>query len=226
MVLAGDVALASGQVKGRDVVGAVAVLELDGIGTDSKSQKLVAEADAHDGDRGSLHQAAKVVNRLLKMGRVTRAVGDEHTIEVVGDLVDRVVVREHGDRCATADQAAQDVLLDTTVDQGNVEGGVGVGNDERSLGAHALDQVDLTGVDETLILVGIVLVTNRNPGERGTLLTEVCDNGTGIDASNGGDALPSAPVTQALNGRPVAVFLSDIGHDNSGALDVGRLEVL
>ncbi len=160
VVLAGDVALAGGQVEGRDVVSAVAVFELDRRGADSESQKLVAEADAHDGDRRRLHQAAQVVDGLVAVGRVTRAVGDEDTVEVVGNLVDRVVVGEDGDGGAAADQAAQDVLLYAAVDQGNVEGRVGVGNHEGGLGAHTLDQVDGARVDEALILVGIVLVTD------------------------------------------------------------------
>lgn len=226
VVLAGDVALASGQVKGRDVVSTVAVLELDGLGADGQGQELVAKADTHDGDRRSLHQAAEVVNGLVAVGRVTGAVGDEDTIKVVGNLVDRVVVREHGNRGPAADEAAQDVLLDTAVEQSDVEGGIGVRNDERRLGADTLDQVDLARIDEALVLIGVVLVTNRDPGKRGTLLTQVGDNGAGIDARDGGDALPGAPVAQALDSRPVAVLLGDIGNDNASALDVGGFEIL
>ena len=90
-------ALASREVQGRDVVRPVAVLELDGLGTNSEGKKLVAKANAHDGDRRGLHQAAKVVDGLLAMGRVTGTVGDEDTVKVLGDLVDRVVIGEHGD---------------------------------------------------------------------------------------------------------------------------------
>lgn len=42
VVLAGDVAEASGQVESGNVVGSVTILELDGASADSKSQKLVA----------------------------------------------------------------------------------------------------------------------------------------------------------------------------------------
>ena len=181
VVLRGDVALTGGQVKSRDVVGTVTILELDGLGTNSEGKKLVTKADTHDRNRGSLHELGKVVDGLLAVSGVTGAVGDEDTIEVVGNLVDGVVVGEDGDGGATADQAAKDVLLDTAVDKGDVELGVGVGDHEGSLGGNALDEVDLAGVDEALILIGVVLVTNGDPGEGGTLLTEVGDNRTSVN---------------------------------------------
>lgn len=226
MVLAGDVALASGQVKGRDVVSTVAVLELDGAGTNGESQKLVTQADTHDGDRRSLHQAGEVVDSLLAMGGVTGAVGDEDTVVVLSDFLDGIVVGEDGDGGASADQAAKDVLLDTAVDEGNVERSAGGLDNEGSLGADTLDQVDLARVDEALILVGIVLVADGDSGERGTLLSEVGDNLSSVDAGDSRDALSGAPLAKALNGGPVAVVEGDVGDDNTSALNVRGLEVL
>lgn len=226
VVLAGDVALASGQVKGGNVVSTVAVLELNGAGTDGEGQKLVAQANTHDGDGRGLHQASEVVDSVLAVSRVTGTVRDEDTIKVLSDLVDGVVVGEDGDGGASADQAAENVLLDTAVDEGNVQRGTGRLDNEGSLGADALDQVDLARVDEALILIGIVLVTNGDPSEGGTLLSEVGDNGTGIDARDGGNTLSGAPLSQTLNGGPMAVVDSNVGDDNTGALDVGGLEVL
>lgn len=104
--------------------------------------------------------------------------------------------------------------------------GTGRLNNEGSLGADALDQVDLARVDEALILISIVLVTNRDPSKGGTLLSEVGDNGTGIDARDGGNTLSGAPLAQTLNGGPVAVVDSNVGDDNTGALNMGGLEVL
>lgn len=116
MVLAGNVALASSDIQRGDVVSPVTVLELDGASTNSQSKKLVSQADAHDGNLRRLHQGAEVVHGLLTVSGVTGAVGDEDTIEVVGHLLDLEVVREHGHTGASADQTAEDVLLDTTVD--------------------------------------------------------------------------------------------------------------
>lgn len=226
VVLGGDVALAGGQVQGRDVVGSVAVLHLDGLGADGHGQELVAETDSHDGDGRGLHQTGKVVDGLLAVDWVAGAVGDEDTVKVVGNLVDRVVVREDGERSTTADQAAEDVLLDTAVDQSNVEVGIGRLNHKGSLGADALDQVDLARVDKAFVLIGIVLVANGDPSEGRTLLSEESDNGSGIDAGNGGNALTGTPIAQTLDGGPVAVLKGDVGDDNTSTLNVRRLKVL
>lgn len=226
VVLAGDVALAGGQVEGGDVVGSVAVLHLDSLGADGHGQELVAETDAHDGDVGGLHQAGEVVDGLLAVDWVTGAVGNKDTVKVLGDLVDRVVVGEDGERGASADQAAEDVLLDTAVDESDVKVSAGRLNHEGSLGADALDQVDLARVDEALVLISIVLVANGDPSEGRTLLSEVGDNGSSVDAGDGGDALTGTPLAQTLNSSPVAVVEGNIGDDNTGTLDVGRLKVL
>jgi hypothetical protein len=226
VVLAGDVALAGGQVEGRDVVGAVAVLELDGAGTDGKSEQLVAEADAHDGDGGGLHKASEVVDSLLAVGRVTGTVGDEDTIVVLSDLVDGVVVGEDGDGRATADEASKDVLLDTAVQKSDVEGSTGGLDNKGSLGADTLDEVDLARVDEALVLIGVILIADGDSSKRRALLSKVGDDGTSVDAGDGGDTLTRAPLAQALNGSPMAVVDSNIGDYDARALNVGRLEVL
>lgn len=219
-------ALARGQVEGGNVVGAVAVLELDGLGADGQGEKLVAEADTHDGDRRGIHEASEVVDSLLAVGRVTGSVGDEDAVKVLGDLVDGVVVGQDGDRGAAADETAHNVLLDTAVDEGNVQVGAGGLDDKGGLGGDALDQVHLAGVDEALVLVGIVLVTNGDPGERGTLLTEEGDDFSGVDAGDGGNAFAGAPLAEALDGGPVAVLEGDVGDDDTGGLEMGGLEVL
>lgn len=226
VVLGGDVALTGGQVQGGDVVGSVAVLHLDGLGANGHGQKLVTETDSHDGDGRALHQAGKVVDSLLAVNWVTGTVGDEDTVEVVGNLMDRVVVGEDGKRGTTADQASEDVLLDTAVDQSNVEISIGRLNHERSLGADALDKVDLARVDKAFILIGIVLVTNGNPSKGRTLLSEEGDNSSSVDIGNGGNTLAGTPVTQTLDGSPVAVLKGDIGDNNTSTLDVRRLKVL
>lgn len=160
VVLAGDVAETSGQIESRDVVGSVTILELDGASTDSKGQKLVTQTNTHNGNVGSLHKAGKVVNGSLAMSRVTGTVGDEDTVKVLRNLVDGVVVGEDSDGSTSADQAAKNVLLDTTVDEGNVKRGTRGLNNEGSLGGNTLHKVDLTRVDEALVLIGIVLFTN------------------------------------------------------------------
>jgi hypothetical protein len=120
VVLRSDVTLSGREVQGRDVVGTIAVLELDGLGTGCESDKLVTHAYTHDRDLGSFEELAEVVHGGRAMSGVTWAVGDEDTVEVVRDLVDGVVEREAGNASTSGDETAEDVLLDTTVDQSNV----------------------------------------------------------------------------------------------------------
>lgn len=226
VVLGGDVAAASGQVQSGNVVSTVSVLQLDGAGTGSQSQELVAETDTHDRDLRALHELAEVVDGLLAVGRVTRAVGDEHSVEVVGHLVDWVVVREDSDAGTTVDQATEDVLLHTAVNHSDMALGVSSADVERSFGADLADQVDLLRVDESLVLVGIVLLTNGDTGQRGTLLTEVGDNGTGVNTRDGRNTLTGAPLTKTLDSGPVTVLLRNVGDNDTSRLEVGGLEVL
>lgn len=62
VVLGCDVALPRGEVERWDVMGSVAVLELDGLGSGSEGNELVAHAYAHDGDLGGVEQLAEVVH--------------------------------------------------------------------------------------------------------------------------------------------------------------------
>ncbi len=181
MVLAGDVALASGQIQSRNVVSTVAILELDGASTSCESKQLVTKTDTHNWDLGGLHEAAQVVHGLLAMSWITGAVGDEDTIKVMGNLMDREIIREDCDACTASNQAPQDILLDTAVDDSDVHVTIERADMKGSLGADPLDQVDLFRINESLILISVVLLSNGDPGQRRTLLAQVCDNRTGIN---------------------------------------------
>jgi len=225
VVLAGDVAATSAKVQSGNVVSPVSVLKLDGASTSGQSKKLVAQADTENGDLRSLHQTLEVVDGILAVGWVTGTVGDEDTIEVVGNLVDGVIEGEDGDTRATADQAAENVLLDATVNNSNVRVRVASGNVERLLGADLTNQVDLLGIGESLILIGIVLFTNGDTSQRRTLLTQIGDNGTGINSRNSRHTFTSTPLAQTLDGSPVTVLLGDIGNNNTSGLEVGGFEI-
>ena len=105
------------------------------------------------------------------MSWISWSVGDEDTVEVMGRLVDRVVVWQASHACTTAHNGANDVLLDTAVEQGNVSVSIGRWHVERRLGRHSLHQVDAGWVLERLILVGVVLLTDGDLSKGGTLLT-------------------------------------------------------
>ena len=192
---------------------AVAVLQLDGPGAGGEGEELVSETDAHDGDLGRFHQFAEMVDGLLAMSGVARPVGDEDAVEVVGDFVDGVVVRKCRDACAAADKAAENVLFDTTVDDGDVEV-AGAGADvEGGFGADLADEIDLFGVDEGFVLVRVVFFADGDAGEGGTLFPEVGYDGAGVDAGDGGDAFAGTPGAEAFDGGPVAVLFCDVCYD-------------
>lgn len=96
---------------------------------------------------------------------------------------------------------------------------------ERCFGADFLDEVDLLGVDESFILICVVLLPNRNPCEGRTLLPEMCDNRTGINARYSRDTFLHAPLAQTLDGSPMAVLFCNIGHYYTCCLQIRRLEV-
>jgi hypothetical protein len=226
VVLAGDVAATSSQVESRDVVGTVTVLQLDGASASSQSKELVTQADTEDGDLRGLHQAAEVVGGVLAMGRVTGAVGDENTVKVVSDLVDGVVEGEDGNASTAADEAAQNVLLDSTIENSDVTLRVRCAHVEGRLGADLANKVNLFRIGESLILIGVVLLTNGDTSKGRTLLTEVRDDGTSVNARDGRHTLTGAPFAETLNGSPVRVLFSNVSHDDTSRLEVGRLEVL
>jgi hypothetical protein len=226
VVLRSDVALAGEEVESRDVVGAVTVLHLDGVGTGSNGQQLVTKTDAHDGDLGGGHQLAQVVGGAAAVGGVARTVGNEDTVEVVGRLVDREVVGNAGDRSTTGDDGADDVLLDTTVDETDVGVAIGRWDVEGRLRGYLLDKVNASRVLVCLILVGVVLLANSDLAKGRTLFTEVGDDVTSVDAGDGGNTLAGTPLCQTFDGSPVGVLRGSICDNNGSSLDVGALKVL
>jgi hypothetical protein len=226
VVLRSDVALAGEEVESRDVVSTVAVLHLDGVGAGGDGQQLVAKTDAHDGDLGGGHKLAEVVGGAAAVGGVTRTVGDEDTVEVVGRLVDGEVVGHASDRGATGNDGANDVLLYTTVDETDVGVAIGRWNVEGRLGGYLFDKVNAARVLVSLILVGVVLLTNGDLAKGRTLFTEVGDNVASVDAGDGGDTLASTPLCQTLDGSPMRVLSGSVCNNNGSSLDVGALKVL
>ena len=148
----------------------VSVLELDRLCPRRQRQQLMAQTDPHNRNLRAAHQLLEVVHSFLAMGRIPGAIGDEDAVEVVRDFVDGVVVGEAGHAGAAGDQAAQDVFFHAAVDDGDVEVAVGGGDVEGGFGADLAHEVDLLGVDEGFVLVGVVFLANRDPREGRALL--------------------------------------------------------
>jgi hypothetical protein len=225
VVLRSDVALSGCEVQGGDIVSAVSILELQRLGTSRESEQLVTHAYAHDGNLRCLHQPAEVVHSGCAMGGITRSVGDEDSVKVVGDLVDGIVVGERSHTGATSDEAAKDVLLHAAINQSNMHVAERRTDVEWRLGADTTDQVNGFGVNVGLVLICIVFLADSDAGQRRTLLTEIGYNLASIDTGDGRNTLSGTPLGEALYGSPMTVLHGVVLNDNAGGLDVGRLEV-
>lgn len=102
-------------------MGTVAPFQFDRLGPTSQGEKLMAKADAHDGDLRSVHERPQGPDCILTMGRVSWTVGDEDAIEEMGDFLDRIVEGEASHTRATADEGAEDVFFDTAIDDGDMQ---------------------------------------------------------------------------------------------------------
>jgi len=225
MVLAGDMAFPCRQIQSWNVVCSVAVLELDGPRPRGKGQELVTEADAKDGKLRSLHQFSEVVDGVLAVSRVTRAIGDEHTVKVVSNFVDWVVEREASDAGPSIDETAENVFLHTAIKHSDVGSRVGCTDVEWRFGANLSNEIDLLRIDECLVLVLVVFLPNGDSSQAGTLLSKLGDNGSGINTSDGGHAFPCTPLAQALHRGPMGISLCDVRNNHSHSLDIGALEI-
>jgi hypothetical protein len=96
---------------------------------------------------------------------VARAVGDEHTIKVMRNLVDRKVIWQDSDTSATSHKTPENILLDATVDNRHVHISILGTNVEWGLGTDFLDQVDLLWVNKCFILVGIIFLSDGDSSE-------------------------------------------------------------
>lgn len=227
VVLGGDVAASGKEIEGGDVVSAVAVLELDGLCAGGEGEELVAEADAKDGAVKGVHGEFEGLDGGRAVGGVAGAVGDEDSVKVVGNGVDGVVVGKDRDVGAAGDEGAENVFLDAAVNDGDVGVGTMTCRDvEGGLCGDFVDEVDGAWVEESFVLVCVVLFADGDAGEGGAAFTEKRDEGAGVYAGDCGDAFALAPVSEGLYSGPVGVAQGDVSDDDTDALDVGGFKVL
>lgn len=225
MILGSNVAAARREVEGGNVVRAIAVLQFYCLSAGSECEKLVPETDAHYGASVRFHELTQMVDRLLTMCRVARAVTDKYAIKVVSDLVNGVVPWEAGDARTTGDERAEDVLLHATINYGDVAVTVAGGDVERSLGGYLLNQIDLLGVYKSFVLVCIILLSNSDTGKGGTLFTEIRDYSTGVNTGYRWNALARTPRAEGFDGGPVRVALSRVSNNDTDGLQMWRFKV-
>lgn len=70
------------------------------------------------------------------------------------------IVGECSNRSSPADKRTKDILLRPAVKHSDVQVSLGGANVEGGLGADAFYKVDLLGVNEGLVLVGVIFLSN------------------------------------------------------------------
>ena len=110
-----------------DIVGTISPFQFDGLGPASQGKKLMAQADAHDGNLRSVHERTQGIDGVLAMGRISRTIGDEDAVEEVGNFLDRIVEREASHARATIDEGAEYVFFDAAIDDGDMQIPIAIG---------------------------------------------------------------------------------------------------
>lgn len=196
-----------------------------GVESSSHTDDLVSHADTEDGLVPLCDGAAEVESSLHALLWVSRAVGQEETIELVPDLVEVEVPGKDGDSSTAADERASDVGLGAKVEKRNLDvaGGVEL---VWLLGRDLVDEV-LQGGIPVLVCSGSReggISADGESAESGSLVTKQGGDGTGIDTGDSRDVVTLAPRGDGLDGGVVGVLLGDVANDDSGTLDALGLE--
>jgi len=126
----------------------------------------VTHADAHNRNLGGFKEFAEVVHGGVAVSWVSWPVGNEDTIKVMSNPVDGIIEGEASDAGSSGDKAAENVLLDSTIDKSNVHVPERGANMERGLGAHPAYKVDGFRVNVGFIFIGIILLSNGDASQR------------------------------------------------------------
>ena len=193
--------------------------------TGGHADDLMAHADSKHGLVPFLERLAEMHCSLHAVVRVSRAVAEEETIELVTDIVEVVVPRQDSDSGTTTDKRAKDVRLCAEVEHGDLHVTSGV-QLVRRLRGDLGDKVLCRRIPVLLSLgrgkrrVG----ANGKAAEGRALVPKKGGDGTCVDASDARDVVPLAPRSDRFDGGVVRELLCDVGDHDGAALDVLRLE--
>src|SRR5579863_7078098 len=227
VIVAGDVDTAGAQVLDRLVDATMAESELVGAQAQGAAEDLAAQADAEDRDAGREHLAHRV-DRVAGSGRVTGAVGEEHTVGFGRqDLAGGGVGGQHVNLAAAFGQPARGGGLDAQVHRGDPVPGTGA--------IRRADGVGLLGSD----LPGQVspghLRAGQHPfqqlvrsgrGADGAPLSQVPGERAGAGDRDAGDPLAGQLVLQAAFGPPAGDDRGQLADHVAADPDPPRLVVL
>jgi hypothetical protein len=194
--------------------------------TGGETEHLVSHADTKDGSVPLVDGLADPVSRLHDLLRVTGSVGEEEAVKLVSDRVEVKVPWEDGDDCSALDERSDNVGLATKVEDGDA-GASAVRVESVCLAGGSLrNEVFERGVPVLVSLRSGLgsLVAHRETAEGRALVTKERGDGASINAGETGNIVPLTPLVKRLDGLVVRVLERDVRDDDTGALDLARLE--
>jgi hypothetical protein len=111
----------------------------------------------------------------------------------MSDFLNRIVIGVNGNTCAATNKTANNVFLDTTINESDLEIGSPSFDMERVFGADSFDKVDCARIHEGLVFVGIVFFSDNDTGKARSAFAEEGDDSAGVNTGNGGDPRARAP---------------------------------
>lgn len=220
VVLAGDIAALRALLEAGLVLAAMAELELVSPASGGQGQKLVAEADAEEGDALG-QEPADGGHRGRRPGRVARPVGDDDPAR--GEIEDAARVRvgrDADDGDAAPCERADDPHLDAAVDED--DGLAGLGMIDADLRRRDLGhEVAGVGIGDGPGLAAETVGAERAVGDgeqagHDSVDPELLRQGPGVDAGDPRDAVLAEPVVKRLPRRGVGGGQAELRDDVTG----------
>ena len=206
-------------------MGSVSVFEFDRLGAGSEREQLMSETDSEDGFIVDVEESAKIGDSSGTVGWISRAIGQENSIILVCDFLNRVVVRVDSDTSPSSNETSNDILFDSAIDESNIQIRVASLDMEWMFRADLLYKIDFARIEERFIFVCVIFFSDNDTSETGSSFTEKGNNSTCVDAGDGRDARTRTPSRKGLDCSPVRVFGCIVGNDDACALDIGGFEV-
>ena len=196
----------------------VSKFEFLDICTCDNGEHLVAQADTKDGDLAQ--NAASGLLRSVNLLWVTRAVGEEDAVWVVGQgVLCRCVPRYNRDLAAVCRKTLENAVLLATVVCDNVEALLRrSGNHVRRVDGDVGDKVVLGDAGRRLDAreqVGGIQVLGGDSCLLCAIVAQVHGQRAGIDALDGNDAIFLQKLWKALLGCPVAWLVAHVVDDKT-----------
>lgn len=190
----------------------------------SETDDLVTHANTEDGLFPLVDSLAEVKSSLHAVLGVSGTVGEEETIELISNLVEVIVPGEDSDGSSSAGECTKNVGLGTEVEERDFDISVRI-ESVNLAGRNLIYEVLDSRIPVFRILRSdVVSSPDREFRQSRTTVSEESRDGSGVNAGDSRNAVAVAPLVEGLDSLVVRVLLSQVGNDDSSALDTVRFE--